>query len=244
MKIDIVYEGFPGTSSRGFLGWSSCVLIRPNQEKAILFDTAGFNERYALLSRLKTLGVSKNQIGSVFISHFHFDHAVNYPLFENARFYLHENEVEHIHKNGKTDLAIPVEMYRDLHESNRLTLLTGNEGIVDDIPWRLTPGHTPGLYSLFIEYNNEKWVLASDAVKNRTELITEKAPMTWNDEENTRSIQLIKEWADIVVTGHDGIIKMLRDTDGTKIEALTHPKVEITLPEDENGNRTILSLKF
>ncbi|MED4909024.1 MBL fold metallo-hydrolase [Brevibacillus centrosporus] len=244
MQVDILYEGFPGKSSRGFLGWSSCALIRPNHSKAILFDTAGFNERYSLLSRLDALQVANEQIGSVFISHFHFDHAVNYPLFENAQFYMHENEVEHIRMNGRTDLAVPVEMYQALAESGRLTLLTGSAGEVEGIHWRLTPGHTPGLCSLFFEYNHEKWVLASDAIKNRYELMTEKAAMTWDDGESTKSIQMIKEWADIVVTGHDGIIKIIREQTGTMVKALTNPTVEITLPTDASGKPDIRSLKL
>lgn len=244
MKVDILFEGFPGKSSRGFLGWSSCVLLRPDHGKPMLFDTAGFNERYALLSKLAKLGIDADEIGSVFISHFHFDHAVNYPLFSRARFYLHEEEVSHFQKNGCADLAIPAEMYQALHGTGRLTLLAGSEGEVQGIPWRLTPGHTPGLCSLFFRQDGQNWVLASDAAKNRYELLSEKAAMTWDDDASTKSIQAIKAWADIVVTGHDGIIKIVRDRDDVYLEPLTTPAVEITLPSEQNGEPAVISLKL
>ncbi|MFT9846355.1 MBL fold metallo-hydrolase [Aneurinibacillus sp. REN35] len=244
MKIDILFDGFPGKSSRGFLGWSSCILIRPHPGQAILFDTVGFNERYALLSKLDQLGIDRTEIQTIFLSHFHFDHAVNYPLFENARFYLHEKELEHVKQNGKRDLAVPVEMLPSLEASGRLSILSGKEGTVEGLNWRLTPGHTPGLYSIFVEYNGEKWVLASDAVKNRYELTHEQAAMTWNDKESTQSIQMIKEWADIVVSGHDGLLRITRQNKRCDIEPMYQTSVTISLPDNGEQKGRVIPLEF
>jgi N-acyl homoserine lactone hydrolase len=244
MKVDILFDGFPGKSSRGFLGWSSCILIRPDNGKPILFDTAGFNERYSLLSKLKHLGVNETEIESVFLSHFHFDHAVNYSLFENARFYLHEKEIEHIYENGRKDLAVPVEMFSALKNSGRLTVLSGWEGTAAGLHWHLTPGHTPGLYSIFMEYNGQKWVLASDAVKNRYELISASAAMTWDDAESRESILKIREWADVVVSGHDGLLQINREGKEMNVQALSKASVTITLPKGADGEEKSISLEF
>jgi len=46
-----------------------------------LFDTGGFNERYVLKEKLASLGVSPDDIGSVFLSHFHFDYVANCGMF-------------------------------------------------------------------------------------------------------------------------------------------------------------------
>lgn len=156
MRVDLLFQGFPGRSSRGFLGWSSSVLIRQEGKSPILFDTVGFNERGALLTRLQELGVNREDIGTVLLSHFHFDHAVNYPLFPNATFYLHEEEVTHIENNGEADLAVPAEMYPALRDSGRLSLLSGKSGVVEGLNWIHTPGHTPGLYSILLDYQGKK----------------------------------------------------------------------------------------
>lgn len=237
MEITLLFQGFPGRASRGFLGWSSCVLIRLEGKPPILFDTVGFNERFTLLSRLEECGVRREEIGTVLISHFHFDHAVNYPLFPNATFYLHEDEVAHIEENGELDLAVPVQMYPALRDSGRLVVLSGESGVVEGLPWRLTPGHTPGLYSLLLEYQGKKWALVSDTVKNILELSTGDVASTWDDEKSRESINFIKQWADIVVPGHDRVLEIRRTGDETKIYPLQESEIEIIVPWSEEKFR-------
>lgn len=74
MDVVPLFSGFPAASDRGFLGWSSCVLLRGRAP--MLFDTAGYPERAVLLGRLAEHGVDPEQVGAVFLSHFHFDHAI------------------------------------------------------------------------------------------------------------------------------------------------------------------------
>ncbi|WP_051331054.1 MBL fold metallo-hydrolase [Aneurinibacillus terranovensis] len=230
MQIDLLFQGFPGRSSRGFLGWSSCVLIRPVGKAPILFDTVGFNERILLLTKLKELGVNKEDVGTVLLSHFHFDHAVNYPLFPNATFYLHEEEVKHIENNGEEDLAIPVEMYPSLRDSGRLSILTGKSGIVEGLNWMHTPGHTPGLYSLFLNYRGSKIVLASDTVKNISELRTGEVSMTWDEVRGKESINAIRRWADIVVPGHDRLLQIKRNGSHVEVYPINESAIDIIVP--------------
>lgn len=225
-----MFPGFPGRSSRGFLGWSSCVLVRKPGEKPILFDTLGFNERYALLTRLRELGVAPEEIGTVLLSHFHFDHAVNYPLFPNATFYLHEEEVRHIEENGRKDLAVPVEMFPALRDSGRLELLSGESGTVEGLNWLHTPGHTPGLYSILAEYQGEKWAIVSDTVKNIQELCSGDVSMTWDDAKSRESIDKIKQWADIVVPGHDRLLRVTRMGQNVEITPVNESVLDIFVP--------------
>ncbi|BCJ87709.1 MBL fold metallo-hydrolase [Effusibacillus dendaii] len=232
MQIDILFEGFPGKSDRGFLGWSSCVLIRIPGERPVLFDTVGFNERFVLLERLAALGVRLDEIESVFLSHFHFDHAVNFGLFPKATFYLHEEEVRHVKENGQKDLAVPYEMFSALENTGRLSILSGSSGETKGIRWVHTPGHTPGLYSIFIQYQAERWVLASDAVKNPAELISGKAAMTWDPQRGEQSIALIRDWADVVVPGHSGAVRIERGPDGIEIRPVTSSTVTISIPQN------------
>ncbi|QQE74394.1 MBL fold metallo-hydrolase [Brevibacillus composti] len=230
MDITVLFDGFPGRSSRGFLGWSSCVLIRREGERPILFDTLGFNERYTLLERLNQAGVSPDEIGTVLLSHFHFDHAVNYPLFPNATFYLHEKEVAHIAENGKKDLAVPVEMFPALRDCGRLEILSGTSGIVEGLNWLHTPGHTPGLYSILVDYQGEKWAIVSDTIKNRQELSTGEVSMTWDDAKSKESIEAIKEWADIVVPGHDQLLRVHRSGKNAEIVPVNESVLNVIVP--------------
>jgi hypothetical protein len=48
MKIDVIFQGFPGRTERGYMGWSSVVFIE-TQDAKILFDTGGTGERSVLL---------------------------------------------------------------------------------------------------------------------------------------------------------------------------------------------------
>ncbi|WP_126429044.1 MBL fold metallo-hydrolase [Brevibacillus marinus] len=230
MDLTLLFQGFPGRSSRGFLGWSSCVLIRRPGKRPLLFDTLGFNERYTLLSRLQALGVNREEIGAVLLSHFHFDHAVNYPLFPNATFYLHEAEVKHIEENGERDLAVPVEMFPALRDSGRLVLLSGTAGEVEGLQWLLTPGHTPGLYSVLADFQGKKWALVSDAVKNVEELRTEEVAMSWDDAQSKESIKAIKRCADVVVPGHDRLLEIDRSGQTVEVKAVTESVIEIVVP--------------
>lgn len=231
MKVDVLFQGFPGKSSRGFLGWSSCCLIRQPGEAPILYDTAGFNERYKLVEKLSRLGVQPEEIGIIFLSHFHFDHAVNFALFPKAICYLHEEEVSHIRENGHRDWCIPLEMFPALERSGRLEILTGSQGQVGGITWLHTPGHTPGLYSLLLECHGEKWALVSDTIKNEQELLTGQVAMSWDEQLSRKSIHQIKEWADIIVPGHDRLLRLVRNQGETKVVPLEPTRVEITLPE-------------
>ncbi|TBL79523.1 MBL fold metallo-hydrolase [Paenibacillus thalictri] len=215
MRIDILFGGLSGRSSRGFLGWSSCALIMREHMVPVLFDTAGFNERAVLLRELAQRGIRPEDIGAVLLSHFHFDHAANYGLFKNAFYYLHEREIGHINDAKSQDAAVLREMYPHLQGSGRLRVLSGESGEVEGLRWVHTPGHTPGLFSLFLEYAGERWVLASDAVKHQSELIDGIATMTLDPAASAASIAKIKAYADIIVPGHDGLLRLERsDGDG------------------------------
>jgi len=241
MRIDVLFGGLSGRTSRGFLGWSSCVLLRREGYAPVLFDTAGFNERAVLLGELSGRGIHPDDIGVVLLSHFHFDHAANYGLFKHADCYLHELEIRHILNENSQDAAVLREMYPDLRDSGRLRVLTGETGIVDGLRWVHTPGHTPGLFSLFLECEGERWVLASDAVKNQSELVTGIAAMTEDPSASTASIAKIKAYADVIVPGHDGLLRLARVNGEIRVHEAGRTRVDITVyPSGSSAERTFV----
>ena len=230
MRIVTLFPGLPARSDRGFLGWSSCVLLLG--DRPYLLDTLGYNERYELLAALGRYGVAPADVAGVFLSHFHFDHAVNYRLFPNAELYLHERELAYALDEHERDLAIPIEALADLRATGRLRLLSGEAGRVGPAEWFLAPGHTAGLYALRVRRHGETVVLASDAVKNLGELRTGVAAMAWDREASRRSIRTILETADVIVPGHDRTVRVVRDGDEVRLETEGASAVRITLADE------------
>ncbi len=72
MRIELVFQGFPGKLARGYMGWSSVVYIEAAGKK-IVFDTGGPVKRCDLRARLQELGTSAADIDILVVSHFHDD---------------------------------------------------------------------------------------------------------------------------------------------------------------------------
>jgi N-acyl homoserine lactone hydrolase len=234
MEVIPLASGFPGSSDRGFLGWSSCALLRG--ERPMLFDTLGYNERYVLLERLRSHGVAPSDVATVFLSHFHFDHALNYRLFPGARLYLHEAELEYARSRWQEDLAIPIEALADLLATGRVELLAGESGTVEGVEWFLAPGHTAGLYGLRTVRNGRRLVLASDAVKNLAELRSGKVAIAWDHEAAARSVARVVELADVVLPGHDRAADVRRAEDGTVVEIVPLEASEVLIRAADEAN--------
>lgn len=198
-EIIPLFHGFPAKSSRGFLGWSSVYLIKveeQNQEKFMLFDTGGYNERFELIRRLEELNLNLKDINSVFISHLHFDHAVNWTLFPNANIYISSREL--IAQETVEDLMIP-----DFHcekLKNHINTKKIEEGdVIHGFEVVSLPGHTLNLMGL----KRGETYLVSDAIKNRREIQKSRLTNTINKELAVSTIDFIINNANIIYPGHD-----------------------------------------
>ncbi|MFT9486897.1 MAG: MBL fold metallo-hydrolase [Tepidibacillus sp.] len=225
MIPDILIGGFPGKSDRGFLGWSSIILLKG--EKNYLFDTGDYGARYVLLEKLLQRGISPMDIHGVFLSHFHYDHVNNLGLFPNAEVYLHIKEYEYALNNYNEDLCIPYEILNFINKSKKIKLIEKEGEVEEGIIVLETPGHTPGSIALLIEHNEKKYILAGDAVKNIQELITGNVNMAFDKELSKKSIEKIKSIADVVLPGHDQ--ELLLEEEGIIRSNLT--TVKIILPK-------------
>ncbi len=78
--IDVVFDNSPGDRGLAY-GWGFSCTVRSGAE-TLLFDTG--NEGGALLGNLRALGMSPTDIGSVFLSHAHGDHAGGLMAFLEA----------------------------------------------------------------------------------------------------------------------------------------------------------------
>ncbi|RLB35886.1 MAG: hypothetical protein DRH12_16340 [Deltaproteobacteria bacterium] len=200
-EIKILFYGFPGRAARGYLGWSSVVLI--NGEKKILFDTGNWGDREELVRRLRSEGIGPEDVNIVILSHLHFDHCINVPLFEKAQVILSEKELDYAYRE-KGDLFIP-DTITDYLQSikDRVTLIGGDTVLDERITLIETPGHTPGSISCLYEGGDLKVLLAGDAVKNSYEFISGCVDMTKNQNVSKATIERIRQIANVIIPGHD-----------------------------------------
>ena len=226
MKVDILFQGFPGRMTRGYMGWSSIVYVEHAGHK-ILFDTGGMGERNELPKRFAEHGLNIEDIDILVLSHFHHDHVMNFDYFRNARILLHEEEAAWVLSNPD-NWPIPKYLFPVLQGTGRLELIRKDQEILPGIQTLFTPGHTPGGMSLVLrDQNMPTTVLAADAVKNITELATGQVGMSLDNAASVKTIRKIREVAEIVVPGHDRILQVTTD----KIIATTSCREVITVPQ-------------
>ncbi|MEN6412329.1 MAG: MBL fold metallo-hydrolase [Veillonellales bacterium] len=225
MKIDVLFQGFPGKITRGYMSWSSVVYVETVGHK-ILFDTGSMVERSELPKRFAEHGLRMDDIDLLVLSHFHHDHIMNFDYFKNARILLHEQEAEWVSQDVE-DWPVPKYLFPVLQNSGRLELIQKDEEILPGVSTLLSPGHTPGCMSLVLrDHDMPITVLAGDAVKNISELATGEVAMSWDNAASARTIRKIRQTADVVIPGHDRILRILPG----KIAATTSCHETITIP--------------
>lgn len=200
-EIKILFQGFPGRADRGYLGWSSVTLI--NGDRKILFDTGNWGDREELIKRLQAEGIELEDISTVILSHLHFDHSINLPLFKKANIILSKRSLEYATRNSG-DLFVPEFIGDYLHSiQKRLTLTEGDIKIDEKITLIETPGHTTGSISCLLEYDETSVIIAGDAVKNAYEFVSGTVDISENREVSKKTIEKIRERAGIIIPGHD-----------------------------------------
>jgi len=208
--ITEIFEGFPGRARRGYLGWSSCYLIRTDDGASYLFDCAGPGDRGELRTRLQDNGVAPDELTAVVISHFHYDHAANWDLFSSAKFYIHERELDYI-ESGEAggDLGLLRNQLQALKDSVNVNVVRGDQQPLGDLTLLHLPGHTPGSMGLQLGRS----ILCSDALKHRWDIERSEVSLpVWNPQTARKSIARLAESADTLYPGHDSPLKKQRDT--------------------------------
>jgi N-acyl homoserine lactone hydrolase len=206
--LDIVVQGFPGKSvCHGGLGWSSVVLLRA-QDRIVLIDTGGFSMRAMLIKRFAERGLKPADITDLLLTHSHHDHSVNWTMFPKARIVIGAHELEWSLTAPWGIGPVPELYMRELNTWPTLHKAAEGEEVFPGITAHLAPGHTPG-HLVFVLHAGERDVIfAGDAAKNRAELVSGTADMTYDAAVSKASIEAIwKLWrkrpGNILVPGHD-----------------------------------------
>ena len=98
----LLLPGMPAASPRGALGWCNVVLLQQDGFR-MLFDTGSHGDRAPLLAALGDRNLAPGDIQAIFLSHFHYDHALNAEIFPQARLFLSRAEHGYARKGDKAD---------------------------------------------------------------------------------------------------------------------------------------------
>ncbi len=133
-------------------------------EKNILVDTGEMNpiqskERedaiggtiYTFEKGLEKHNLVPSDIDMVIHTHLHMDHCENDYKCENARFYIHEQELESIHDPHPLDYRYLEDYIDDIEENNQIEVIKEDREIVKGIRVKHTPAHTKGGLTVLID---------------------------------------------------------------------------------------------
>src|SRR6185312_4317496 len=135
----------------------------------ILVDVGSFGIRKHLAKQLGALGVKPADITDVVLTHAHYDHSVNFVLFDRAKVWIGADEMRWAAAQPPGFDPLP-ELY---------------------VHALAAPGHTPGSLAFYLTANEVPVIFTGDAAKNRTELISRKVDASADGAASEASIEAI-----------------------------------------------------
>ena len=243
-QLDILVHGYPGKSvCHGSLGFSTIALLR-HEDAVGLVDVGSFGQRRLLMEQLAAHDLVPAQVTHVLLSHSHYDHAINWTLFPNAKIFIAKGELDWALEQPWGETPVPELYVRELSTLPRLQVVGEGEQVFPGTRVFLTPGHTPGSAIFVMDVGDRSIIFTGDACKNRAELLSRSAHMSLDQQQSQSSIERI--WAfwserpgNILVPGHD--LPMVLEESGPRYLGEREAAIDAWFGEDLNET-TVLSL--
>lgn len=245
-EIDIMVHGFPGKSvCHGPLGFSTIALLR-HGDRLALVDVGGFGQRLLLQDCLSELGLSPDNVTDVLLTHSHYDHSINWLMFRRASIVIGRDELKWSLEQPWGQTYVPELYMRELQQSPRLRAVADGDEVFPGITAHMTPGHTPGSLVFLLDAGERDVVFSGDACKNRAELVSRAADMTYDKDITRASIDAIWSlWSrrpgSILVPGHD--LPMVQDNGKVRYLGTREAAIRAWYSEDLNETTVISLLK-
>lgn len=228
LRLHVLIQGYPGKATlHGGLGWSTVALLR-GEGREILIDTGSYGCRDLLRERLGELGLGPGGITDVVLSHCHWDHICNFPMFPDATIHVPRAELEWAREQPPATWHLAELHVAELAARRSAHLIDEGEEFLPGLRALSTPGHTPGHHAFLAEAEGGPVLFAADAAKNQAELLSGRQDLTLDPEQSRVSIERIRETASarpgtLVVCGHDRLLSL----DGTGVVHRSTLRAEI-----------------
>lgn len=203
MRHDLLFPGISLAFEGGFFGLSTVALLRVDGHPPILFDCGHHVTRGPLLAALAAHSLSPDEIGTLVLSHLHFDHAENIELFGAAEIVLSCVEWDYAAHPHCDDPHV-ASAIRARMTGRQVRLIEGETEIAPGLRLFPTPGHTPGHMALaYVANDGARVTLAADAVKTAREAMSGVPDMEFDPERRGGdTIRRVLDESDIIVPGH------------------------------------------
>lgn len=207
-RVDVIVQGYPGkTVCHGGLGWSTIVLLRGHGHTALI-DTGSFGQRQPIIDRLAAHGLTPADVTDVLLTHTHWDHAINWVMFPKARVFVDGGELEWSLNEPWGLTPVPELYVRELAGSRQMLRFAPGATLLPGITAHAAPGHTPGHVIFHLTGAARDVIFTGDAAKNRAEMLSLSADMTYDPAISRASMEAI--WAlwrakagSVLIPGHD-----------------------------------------
>jgi N-acyl homoserine lactone hydrolase len=209
--LDVLVQGFPGRAPNiGGVGWSTVPLLR-GAGRAVLVDTGSYNHRPRIVKRLAELGLRREDVTDVLVTHPHYDHCINYPFFPNARVYVSKIDLEWAAALEPGTEATPELHIADMLKNQRVETIAAGDEVLPGIVAFDASGHTPGHLGYRAKGTRGEVIFTGDSVKNRAELASRTVDMTYDMARSQVAIDRIRAFAqadpeNLIVPGHDTLL--------------------------------------
>jgi glyoxylase-like metal-dependent hydrolase (beta-lactamase superfamily II) len=222
--VETLIQGYPGKSKQqGGLGFSTVALARGPGGRIAVLDTGRSGARRLILDRLKAVGVAAEAVTDVLVTHLHYDHVENWPMFRNALIHVPGAELDYALRQPEGAPLWPEFCLRALAENPRMRRLAEGEAGVPGITCFEAPGHSPH-HLVFVLEGATRTIFSADVAKNRAELATGVADMTMDAGVHRASIaRLNAVWREkpgtVLLPGHDVALRIGADGQPEAMEA-------------------------
>jgi glyoxylase-like metal-dependent hydrolase (beta-lactamase superfamily II) len=166
--------------------------------------------------QLQAKGVQPDEVTDVFLTHAHYDHAVNFTLFPSATVWIGEQELAWAADQPPGFNPLPELYVTELMRSPRVRRVQAGDELFAGVTALAAPGHTPGHLLLYLKADTPI-LFTGDAAKNRAELLSREVDATGDAQASRRSIDHIwSVWQEVpgtvLIPGHD--LSMTLDAQG------------------------------